>query len=156
MKFDCRLVNHMSHFFEKYILWVLCIVITDSSWLLYFLGISLDSTILVVSLEGYYTIFFNLLLYFLNPLNYKVSYCSKIFLDFFYDFFLLFHFVLVYVTLLFYILFLISLMFFQIVDSFSLKMPANLIYSSIQIRYMFILFLFLSHIVLENILPSFL
>ena len=38
---QCRLVNHMSHFFEKYILWVPYIVITDSSWLLYFFKNSL-------------------------------------------------------------------------------------------------------------------
>ena len=72
-----------------------------------------DLAILTVSLESYYILLSNILLYFLNLLNCKIFYCNKIFLDLFCDFFLLFHFVSVYVALYIYVLFLILLICFQ-------------------------------------------
>ena len=71
-----------------------------------------------VSLENYYTLLSNILLCFLNLLNCKIPYHNRIFLDLFYDFFLLFRSALAYVAILLYILSLILLISFQTLSSY--------------------------------------
>ncbi len=103
--FVCRFVKHMSHFL-KLILFEVPFYVNAILLYTYILPIfPLDLATLAVSLENYYILLSNILLYFLNLLNCKILYYNKIFLDLFYDFFPLFHFVLVYVALYIYVLF---------------------------------------------------
>src|SRR5699024_1690582 len=87
-----------------------------------------DLAIPMASLENYYILLSNILLYFLYLLNSKILFYNKIFLDLFCDFFLLFHSALVYVVLYIYILSLIPLICSQTLSSFLSQMLSNLIY----------------------------